>query len=538
VTDDDTSPLPPLVDGRYRVDQLLGTSAASTTWLGFDERLLRPVRLHVPIDPCRLTDALATARVAHPSLLAAVDVCRQPVVLVTEHVTGRPLATRAGPWPWPEAVRAMSAVGDAVATLHEVGLAHGSLSIDSIELGPDGRLVVGDCLARPDPDGAVAAADVTSLSRLLAALVTGLDGPTVDTLDALDHVQPSPPDELVELVAASLAADGDGGERLSRDRTPGDADSDDRADVGRDRDGATDIGRDRDGATDDRDERTTRDWAQRDRATYQPGSGGPSPVPSPVPRDGGEWVRRLRALHNQGDGQLLDPEEAGAGEFVRRERVWFIPALVVVALGLALAVAGLVGGSGPVGRRIIEGAREAVGLREPAPVDTSAQPSPTTTPAGGDEGITPLPIAAIVDFDPGGDGVEHPDRLAMINDDNPAEGWYTEKYTTRDFGGLKEGLGLIVRLDAPVPLAALVVDSPNSGWSAQVHTSDAGLPDRLEDWGPVKGSTSAVAGQAQIDLDGSAASSVLLWITDLGEQTSDGFRFIVTAITAVGPEPG
>lgn len=461
MTEDAALPLhPPHLDDRYRFDRMIGATAAATVWLGWDERLLRPVRLHVLTDPSRLQGALATARIHHPALLATVDVCHDPPVMVTEHLLGRPLTDHPDPWRWEDTAQVVDPVGEAVAVLHESGLAHGSLSPGSVELGPDGRVVVIDCVALPDPDGELARTDVAALNGILTAMVTGVDGDPVEMLEALEHLQPQPPDELVSLVRAGL----------------------------------------------------------------DPHGGGPV--------DAADWTRRLRAMPAWQPRSTADPADAGPVDFVRSERAWFIPALLVVTVGLVLAVVGFTGGGTPVGRRIIDQAREAVGLQE-TPTTRSTVPSttevdsPATAPGDG------VPIAAIVDFDPGGDFDEHADRLRLINDADADEGWYTENYTTRDFGGLKEGVGLIVRLQEPVELSRVRVESPNVGWSAEIHTSIGGLPDDLEAWGPATGVVSGVDGAATIDAGGQQASAFLVWITDLGEATSEGHRFTVTGIEAI-----
>ena len=461
MTDDAALPLhPPHLEGRYRFDHMIGTTEAATVWLGWDERLLRPVRLHVLTDEARLRGALATARIHHPALLATVDVCHDPPVMVTEHLLGRPLTDHLDRWSWLETSQVIDPVGEAVAVLHDAGLAHGSLSPSSIELGPDGRVVVIDCVAVPDPDGTLARADVASLTRVLTGMVTGVDGDAGEMVEALELLLPPPPDELVSLVSSGLDPAGDG------------------------------------------------------------------------PSDAGEWTRRLRALPAPQPLAVPVAADTGPVDFVRSERAWFIPALLVVTVGLVLAVVGFAGGGTPVGRRIIEEAREAVGL-QPSPTTSATVTSSTETTAPTEVAGNGVPIAAIVDFDPAGDFDEHADRLRLINDSNDEEGWYTENYTTRDFGGLKPGVGLIVRLQRPVALSTVQVESPNTGWSAEIYTSVGGLPDDLAAWGAASGVASDVDGAATIDVGGEEASAFLVWLTDLGEATGDGHRFTVTGIDAI-----
>ncbi|MFL6088844.1 MAG: protein kinase domain-containing protein [Aeromicrobium sp.] len=58
-----------------------------------------------------------------------------------------------------------------------------------------------------------------------------------------------------------------------------------------------------------------------------------------------------------------------------------------------------------------------------------------------------LPIESIGDFDPQGDGAENPNDVRLAVDGDPDTGWQTTTYFNHpDFGGLKDGVGLVVDL--------------------------------------------------------------------------------------------
>jgi hypothetical protein len=133
-------------------------------------------------------------------------------------------------------------------------------------------------------------------------------------------------------------------------------------------------------------------------------------------------------------------------------------------------------------------------------------------------------------FDPEGTGGQgENDRLAAaVLDGQPSTSWRTETYTSRSFGNLKSGVGLVVDLDSPTSLETLTIASPTTGWAATVHVGD-GSATTLAAWGPPVAQADAIAGQATLDLGGTDGRSVLVWITDLGDGPSN--RVEITEIT-------
>jgi hypothetical protein len=128
---------------------------------------------------------------------------------------------------------------------------------------------------------------------------------------------------------------------------------------------------------------------------------------------------------------------------------------------------------------------------------------------------TPLEIAGVELFDPEGDGDEHTDEVALVADGDPASTWSTHEYRGAGFAGLKEGVGLVLRLDDDTSLAQLRVSSPTRGWSAMVFVGD-GRETALQGWGQPAATVQSAGGDVSFDLGGRSGSAVLLWLTDPG----------------------
>jgi serine/threonine-protein kinase len=152
-------------------------------------------------------------------------------------------------------------------------------------------------------------------------------------------------------------------------------------------------------------------------------------------------------------------------------------------------------------------------------IDRAQRGSTGGADVGGVPNLTAVKLdtSGAADFDPEGDGVEHPEEVRLAIDGSVGTRWETETYTD-DFAAQKSGVGLIVNPRAPVAARALDVVTPIPGWDAQVYASDD-RPDDLEGWGAMLGSASAVGEEERIELDtaGQEFSYYLLWITALPE---------------------
>jgi hypothetical protein len=238
------------------------------------------------------------------------------------------------------------------------------------------------------------------------------------------------------------------------------------------------------------------------------------------PADAAAWQQALRSVDTQ-----RAPESPRDG-FLRAERAWLVPALAVVVLAVVVAVAGFTGAtdSGPFARRL----NLAAG-RTPQAATASAPDDREATAPEAEE----LHIAALVDYDPLGDGIERPDRLAGALDDDPSTDWTSESYSTSSFGNLKEGVGLEIRLDGVHEVTGIRLRTTSPGWAVRFHVSQ-GAPDDLAGWGDPLASTVVDERDGTTAWAPVRAASVLVWISDLGPALEGEHRVGISEIQVLG----
>ncbi len=104
---------------------------------------------------------------------------------------------------------------------------------------------------------------------------------------------------------------------------------------------------------------------------------------------------------------------------------------------------------------------------------SSPGPSESASP-GASAAPGPIAIASASAYDPEGDGEENDEDTPKIIDGDPETGWFSENYRSDAFGGLKEGLGIVldlgeektptsVELVVPVPVDLEVYVGPKAG---------------------------------------------------------------------------
>jgi hypothetical protein len=133
------------------------------------------------------------------------------------------------------------------------------------------------------------------------------------------------------------------------------------------------------------------------------------------------------------------------------------------------------------------------------------------------------------DYDPLGDGVEHPELLGNLLDEDSSTIWYSETYANRSLGGLKDGVGLVIELQKSFPIQTVDIETTNSDWSGEIYVSE-NIGANLAAWGASAASISAAQGNATIDLTGITGSAILIWFTDLGDASPPGVRMEISEI--------
>tara|TARA_Y100001960_G_scaffold327853_1_gene415262 strand:- start:1103 stop:2515 length:1413 start_codon:yes stop_codon:yes gene_type:complete len=254
--------------------------------------------------------------------------------------------------------------------------------------------------------------------------------------------------------------------------------------------------------------------------------------------DASALVLALRSLTQDFD-RVADATDIDEAHFLKAERSWLAPAAFVGILAAVVILVGLLVTRTQVGSSLVENVREAVRLEAQDPLiveDFDSAPSVTSPVLSRQEsGPTQLQIVSIVPFDPAGnDQVEHPEKIDFINDGDSSTGWYTERYTTADFGKLKEGVGLIISLGPPQQLDRLRISSPTIDWSFEIFASE-NTGGAIQSWGEPVASRNEVSGTITVDLNDTPGATLLLWITSLGrELAAGGHRVTVTEVSITG----
>jgi putative peptidoglycan lipid II flippase len=168
-----------------------------------------------------------------------------------------------------------------------------------------------------------------------------------------------------------------------------------------------------------------------------------------------------------------------------------------------------------------------------------AGPSPSTpAPRTGQERATSLPITAISDVDPQGDGQESPDEVGYAVDGDPATAWTTRAYYRRpDLGGLKGGVGLLLDLGTVTEVAAVDLRLRGTGTAVDLARGDSATA-------PVPGGYTVLARaraagpRVSFVLDAPVNTRYLLvWLTRLPPDGPDTFRGGVAELTGRGMPP-
>jgi hypothetical protein len=210
----------------------------------------------------------------------------------------------------------------------------------------------------------------------------------------------------------------------------------------------------------------------------------------------------------------------------RRGRPWVLPVVLVVIVAATIGLVGALVAQTQLGQDLLDAVRSDDTPAEGAAVDVGGEAPPeagTIAPAGPASSFDPPP----------GDGKESDGRLEALTDGDPETTWSSERYVSRNLGGLKEGVGVVLPLAEAAALTRLEVDSPTAGWSASVYLADD-VPDEIGGWGEAVARTEGVRGDASFDLGGRTARNVLLWFTDLGDSSGNQHLVEVSEVRLVG----
>ena len=498
-----------LLAGRYRLERLIATGGMAQVWEATDLVLDRRVAVkllhaHLADDTTFVErfrrEAIAAARLAHPSIVSIYDTysgdgMEAIVMELVEGTTLRQELDRRHHLPPAEAVRIGVAVADALSVAHQSRLVHRDIKPANILLCQDERVMVADFgIAKLEEGG-----DHTQEGTMLG---------TAKYL-APEQVEGRPVDARTDVYSLGVVL-----YEMLCGRPPFEADTDAatalarlHGDPPRPRQISADLPRDLDDVV-------MRAMARAPEQRYQSAAelraalqaahlGPPEPVsyadntavttrtpPAGTPVAAGATAG---AAARPPGGGAAPP---GAG---RPRRRVLMPVLVVVFIALALAVAGVL-----IGNTLADGGLFG-GDDDPSATTTSA-------PAASD---TPVAVTGATSFDPqGDDGEENESTAPLAVDDDPASAWVTSTYNSADFGGLKDGVGLVLTLDRAAELASLTVTSATPGWTADVYVAAEPAAD-LAGWGTPVATGQAMGAETTVDLGGADGAAVLIWVTGL-----------------------
>ena len=483
-----------LIAGRYELEELVGTGGMSSVFRAHDRQLERRVAIkilheHYADDPEYLErfrrEARAVAKLSHPNIVTVIDRGdddgRQYIVF--EHVEGenlKELVLRAGRLPVRRALELALGVADGLSFAHDHGLVHRDVKPQNVLLNREGEVKVTDFgIARSlhMDHGVTQTGTVLGTGEYLAPeQASGKPVSPATDVYSLGVV-------LWELLAGDVPFVGENfvAVALRHVNEPAPSLHERRPDV------------------------TPRLAAAVDRALAKdPARRFPSMA---------AFAKELRAClaEVEGDAPPPPPVEADAGATlitrptrrpapVRRRRRrrrplgWALLALVVA--GAAFAAVFLVDGAGHHRGGGSNG--------------------------GGPSGST-VHLRGLTGYDPQGTGGEHDELAGLATDGSTSTAWTTETYNSQDFGGLKDGVGLMLDAGSSVKLASLTVTTPPPGFTAEIQSSDSSTGGFTVD-----SSSQTVDGPTTFTLKGNTARYYVVWITQL----PPGGRAEISEVTA------
>lgn len=442
------------------------------------------------------TEAVAAARLRHPSIVAVFDTCSDPgaEAIVMELISGGTLRQHLdqhGPLD-PEEVAELGAdLADALHAAHRAGFVHRDVKPANILLSEDGRVLLTDfgiAKVRDDADRTQTGAMLGSVKYLAPEQVEG------EPVDARTDVY-SLGVVLYESLTGRVPFSGDtpAATALARLHQSPTRPRQIRPSVPRDLDDVVMRAIDREPAARFA---TAADLRASLLATVS------RPYPSPDPDATVQDVLPIAPVAAPGVAAAATPAATGPAPSRRR---WGIGTAVLVLVLVALGIAAvLLWRADPFGAR----------------GDATRVSGPTTTAAPGNQ---PYTLVGADAFDPQGTPPpgENNDQVPLAIDANPDTGWSTEGYNTRDFDThrLKDGVGIWVDLGVSKPIGAVELLSPSREWAASIYVADT-PGTTLDAWGTPVAARTGLGGDDRLVLTGAKGRYLLVWITDLGDGPS------------------
>ncbi len=425
------------LDGRYRLDALIGRGGMSTVYRAYDTVLEREVAIKLmhreiashseQLERFR-REARAVARLSHPHIVTVVDAGEEGAMpyIVFEYVEGetlKELIRRSGPLDIPRAIAYTIEIARALSAAHEQLIVHRDVKPQNVLIGSEGSAKITDFgIARTlteegltmdgrvlgttdyvSPEQALGQSvtgqsDIYSLGIVLYEMLTGAVPFEAQTpvAVAMRHVREDVPDVQVCRPEISAAT-------------------------------ATIV-----------DRATAKDIALRYRD-----------VPAML-ADLEEALAIETARTGQAGGEVTSVLETLPGP-TRMRLPWRIrhPVQWVgsIALLLALIIFGLIFAA--------DSTHRGTGVAPGVSIHAGLQP-------------VPLGQKSAYDYNPFGTGPEHPRQISSIVDGDPNTAWSTEHYLEATLGS-KPGLGVYVDASPGVIARAVEILTPTPGFMAAIY---------------------------------------------------------------------
>ena len=127
---------------------------------------------------------------------------------------------------------------------------------------------------------------------------------------------------------------------------------------------------------------------------------------------------------------------------------------------------------------------------------------------GGGPSGSAVRLNGVTDYDPQGNGGEYSSTAPLATDGSSSTFWKTEHYLSQDFGGLKDGLGLVVDAGSSEKLAQLAVSTPTPGFTAEIQVGDSRSGPFITD-----SSSQTVDATTTFTLSGKSGRLLVVWMT-------------------------
>ena len=523
-----------LISGRYELLAPIGTGGMAQVWRANDRLLSRRVAVkilhsHLAADPDFVQrfrrEAVAAARLAHPNIVAVYDTvstadCDAIVMELVEGVTLREHLQAAGRLDEASLRKIGSDLAGALDCAHRNGIVHRDIKPANILVTTDGSVRLADfgiAKAEEDADMTVAGSlvgtaaylapeqvgdgrvdqrsDLYSLSTVLYEAACGQtpfrgDSPAATALARL-HQDPPALHDRARWLSPSLT------DAIMRNLN---------RDPQRRFQSALDFGTALASASRSSTSKLRTSTGRTPTVTTATPLSPPTDEASTSAANGSRTRRTLRPKRRAGANPPTGPRTTSVAGRVVLAALLIAPLLIIAAL--------IIGGSN----------------------GEEQQPSETVDASSAPVAVA---IASATPFDPMGDnGQENNDKAPLAIDADPATAWRTETYRAADYG-IKDGVGLVLALDAPAALSSLTVTG-SAGWKGSVYVTSE---DPSAGTGPPADGAlriDAVAADTTVDLGGRTGSYVLIWITDLGAPVGADYRVELNnvSLTAQGAGGG